>query len=408
MSASLTEVVATRRRLAVERAVELADQLDAGDSRSVGAQAQLELALRDLRHYTSLAADLQDVADDTGVYNRHSKRSVVADLRARSPEAVARITTSQRAIAAEAGVEVRDLGGGTAVAAVPAWLIAESRPMAIAKAPLVTTIAKPLPKVGIELRLPQFTTEPTAGPQAALGSALPSATFVDDGFELPVRTFGCQVNIALQLLDQSPLAVDRHVLPAMVAAVDAAIGESLWTGEGTGGHVVGIIGTTGINVETWTDASPTLVEAFPKVESLIREVETAGGYGGSPVVVMHNRRLSWFRQAAAAEKVDLGWSPPPFDGATAGWFGGNVAVMADAAIPTTLGDSTTEDVICVMRGLDCLDLYVSPPRVRVNESVAVSNTLTATITVSRMVAFSAERLAGAVGVLSGTGLAAPT
>ena len=410
LSATLPEVIATRRNRAVERATELAAQLEEGDSRSLSAQTAIEEALRDVRHYSSLAVDLREVADDTAVYTAGNGRSVVADLRAQAQGdrgARVRLDASRRAIAAEGGPERRDLDESTTVATVPDWLIAESRPSAIKRAPLLTIAAKPLRRSGLQLRLPTFDTEPAAGPQNGLNAALPTATFADDDMEAPVRTFGCQVDIALQMIDQSPLAVDRHVLPALTAAVDAAIEESLWTGDGTGGHVTGIIETTGINTESYTSTAPTLVGAIPAIETLVREVETAGGWGGSPVLTMHPRRLSWCRQASAVEGVSLDWSPPPFDGATCGWFGGNVAVIADSAIPTTLGTGTSEDVIAAMRSLDVLDLYVSAPRVRVNEGVSVSNQLTATITVSRMVAMSAERLAGAVGILSGAGLAAP-
>lgn len=407
MSASLAELIATRRNLAAERATTLAEQIESGDSRSVARQAEIEQALADLKHYRSLEVDLREVAADTAVYNQNNKRSIIADMRAKSPEAEARITASQRAIAADRGIEVRDLGGGLALATIPDWLVGASRPTAIKKAPLLTIAAKPLAKSGLELRLPQFSTEPVAGPQTALNAALPTATFVDAGLEAPVRTFGCQVDVSVQLLEQSPIAVDRQILPAMVAATDAAIEESLWTGTGSGGTVEGLIAADTVNTETYTDASATLVEAFPKIESLIRETEAAGAWGGTPIVLVHPRRLSWIRQQAVVEGRDLGWSPPPFAGATAGWFGGNVAVIADSAVPTSLGSGTNEDVVAVMRSLDVLDLYVSAPRVRVSEGVAASNSLSATITVSRMVAFSAERLAGAIGILSGTGLAAP-
>lgn len=406
MGTTLTEVIATRRNSAIERAQELAAR---GGSNSIQLQTQIEEALRDVRHYSSLAVDLRELADNSATYNRDSDNSVIADLRSRegNEQAEFRLRASHRELAAEAGVETRDFGTSSTLAAVPAWLISEARPMAIGRAPLVTIAAKPLPRAGIEIKLPQFTTEPAAGPQSALNAALPTATFVDDGMDAPVRTFGAQVDIAIQLIDQSPIAVDRHILPAMVAAVDAAIEESLWTGDGSSGHVTGIIETSGVNTETYTDASPTLIEGFPKIETLIREVETAGNYGGNPVLVVHPRRLSWLRQAAVVEGRNLGWSPAPFDGATCGLFGGDVAVIADSAIPSTNGTGTNEDVICAMRSLDVLDLYVSAPRVRVNEGVSASNELTATITVSRMVAFSAERLAGAVGVLSGSGLADP-
>jgi HK97 family phage major capsid protein len=407
VSASLKELLATRRRLAVDRAQGLAEKVATGDSRSVAAQTEIEEALADIRHYSSLYADLSDVAGDTGTYNRYSDRSVIADLRSQSPSAQDRVRASNRQTAVDGRVEVRDLGVGTTIAAVPDWLVAEARPMAIKRAPVLTTFAKPLPaRSGIDLKLPQFTTEPVAAPQAALNSALVTATFADAGIDAPVRTFGAQVSVALQLIEQSPVAVDRHILPTLSAAVDAAIETSLFTGDGTGGHVVGLLNAA-TSTETYTDTTPTLVEAFPKLEAVVRDVETAGARGGTPIVVMHPRRLSWFRQTAVVEKVNLGWSPPPIAGATVGWFGGDVAVIADSAIPTTNGTGTNEDVIVVMRSADVLDLYAAAPRVRVNESVAGSSTLSATITVSKMVAFSAARLPAAVGVLTGSGLAAP-
>lgn len=405
MSSSLSEVIATRRRRAVQRAAALAEKLDTGDSRSVAAQAEVEQALVDLRHYSALEGDLAEVADDLGTYNRHSKRSILADLRdSGSAGAKDRIDASNRA----AADEHRDFGVGTAIAAVPDWLIAESRPMAILAAPLVTSFSKPLPaRSGLVLKLPQFSTEPAGGPQAALNSALPTAQFADDGATGPVRTFGCQVDVALQVLHQSPVAVDRHVLPALVAATDAAVEKSIYTGTGTNGHVVGVLNTNDISTATYTSTAPTLVGMITHIEGLVRDVETAGGSGGHPVVLVHPRRLSWLRETASTEKVDLGWTRAPVNGATCGLFGGTVSVVADPAIPTDQGAGTNEDVIVVMRNLDVIDLYVSPPRVRVHDAGSAVGTLTAKVTVSRMVAFTADRLPAAVGVLSGTGLSDP-
>jgi len=406
MSASLTEVLNTRRLLAAGRVIELADR--AGESRSMAVQSEIEEALSDLRHYSSLENDLREVADDLGIYTRRSGRSVIADLRAKEdPAAVKRLSAAQREYTAR-GLEQRDLGPGTAIAAVPAWLVAEARPMSVKTAPLLTAVAKPLVStMGLKVMLPTFTTEPTAGPQNGLGAALQAAAFVDEGYEAPVRTFGAQVKVSMQLVEQSPAAIDRQILPAMVAAVDASIEASLYTGAGTAGHVVGILETDGITEASYTDTTPTLVEMYPKVEGLVTAAETAGNRGGRPILLMHPRRLSWFRQTAVVEKVGLGWAPPQIDAASAGLFGGNVSVIADASIPTDQGIGTDQDVIVVMRDLDVLDLHASAPRLAVVSDSVNSGTLSATITVSRMVAFSAERLAGAVGVLSGTGLSNP-
>lgn len=405
MTSSLTELLAARRRLAIERATELAALVPTGDSRSVGTQTEIEEALGDVRHYSELSAALGDVAADVGVYNRHSLRSIVGDLRSGTVDAHKRLTASHRALAAD-GVELRDVGAGTTIAAVPAWLIEEARPTAIKRAPILTTAAKPLPpRTGLDIRLPQFSTEPVAAPQVALNSALTTATFADDAASAKVRTFGVQVDIAVQFIEQSPLAVDQHVIPTLIAAVDAAAEASLFAGDGTGGHLDGILSLSGRSAETYTDATPTLVEAVPVLEALVRKVEAAADGGGAPVVVMHPRRLSWFRQTAIAEGRDLGWTAPPIAGAAAGWFGGAVAVVADSAIPTNLGAGTNEDVIVVMRSLDALDLYASTPRVQVAESVGASSTLTSTITVSKMVAFTGDWIPASFGVMSGTGLA---
>ena len=113
---------------------------------------------------------------------------------------------------------------------------------------------------------------------------------MDAGLEAPVRTFGCQVDVSIQLLEQSPIAVDRQILPAMVAATDAAIEESLWTGTGSGGTVEGLIAADTVNTETYTSTAPTLIAAYPKVETLVREVETAGANGGTPIVLAHAPR----------------------------------------------------------------------------------------------------------------------
>ena len=144
MSSTLPEVIASRRNRAVERATELAAQLEDGDSRSLSAQTAIEEALRDVRHYSSLAVDLAEVADDTAVYNARSDRSVVADLRSLNHGdrgAQLRLDASHRELAAEAGVETRDFGTSSTLAAVPAWLISEARPMAIGRAPLVSIAA---------------------------------------------------------------------------------------------------------------------------------------------------------------------------------------------------------------------------------------------------------------------------
>ena len=75
MSASLTELIATRRNLAAERATTLAEQIESGDSRSVARQAEIEQALADISERldalgaltirVALALNLPDEEEDT-------------------------------------------------------------------------------------------------------------------------------------------------------------------------------------------------------------------------------------------------------------------------------------------------------------------------------------------------------
>jgi hypothetical protein len=81
-------------------------------------------------------------------------------------------------------------------------------------------------------------------------------------------------------------------------------------------------------------------------------------------------------------------------------------VLVDGNIPSTLGASTDEDRILVLRTQDLL-LFESSPRVRVLQEV-LSGTLQVRVQIYSYIAFSAERYPTAVSIISGTGLKPPS
>jgi hypothetical protein len=82
-----------------------------------------------------------------------------------------------------------------------------------------------------------------------------------------------------------------------------------------------------------------------------------------------------------------------------------VTVIADATTPVTLGAATNEDRIVVIRSGDALTLLTSPVVVELGD--VASSGLQAYVNVRRYAAFSAERDPASLGILSGSGLAAP-
>ena len=368
-------------------------------------QLEVESALSDLRHYSELHRSVGEIAAELEVYRRSGKHGLVADLYKsnflKDRRASLRLAAAHRARTAD-DLETRDVGGGQ-FSTLPTWLTQDAGPTSIATAPTIAAFAKPLP-TGLtagSLNLVRFTTAPVASPQSALNAALAEPTIAEGSVGPSVRTFGARVRLSVQLVEQGSVGLDAVLLPALSQAVDAAIDNSCLNGDNTGGAVLGIRSTSGISTNTYVDATPTLAEMLPTLETLVRSCET--GQGGAPFLIAHPRRLSWMRQRSATENVRLDLRPSDEPGVTATMHG-TIRVIADSNMATTLG-AGTEDVVLVARSADVIDLRVGPTRVQMGPSPDANATVY--LNVWRQCTFSAGRLPAALGVLSGTGLIAP-
>ncbi len=218
-----------------------------------------------------------------------------------------------------------------------------------------------------------------------------------------MKTFGVRVAMSLQLAEQGDVAIHASLISALVASVDASIETSLVTGANTSGNVLGILNTSGIGSETYTDTTGTVIGLWPHVENAITSVETARS--GHSVCVLHPRRLAFLRSGSVTEPVaGFGWARPTLAGAVASVFGGTINIVSDASIPQNLGVGTDEDVIVLMRDTESLDLMVGPARIQVGD-LPSGNSLEVFINVWKDVAFSAGGLPGSLSVVGGTGCA---
>ena len=240
------------------------------------------------------------------------------------------------------------------------------------------------------------------GAQNGLNGALSEPSIVEATTGPAVRTYGTRVKMSIQLLEQGREGIDSELIPAMTSAVDAAIEADLISADGTAGTVTGITHTSSVSTATYTSTTPTLVTAWPVIEGAVRAVES--GRGGSPLVLMHQRRLSWLRQRAIVEaNPALDLDEPTMAGTTA-CAAGTVHIIAEPTIPTTAG-AGTGDLLIVLRDPSVLDCFVGDHRVMMGDA---DDDMMVYVNVFRQVVFAAGRLPASIAVVSGSGFAAPT
>jgi HK97 family phage major capsid protein len=269
---------------------------------------------------------------------------------------------------------------------------------------------QPLPAGTDSISIPRIAT----GTATAVQPNDNDPDLTDNALTFPVRTIAGQQDIALQLLEQSPINFDELVFRDLIADFNTKLNVQVLNGAGTSGTMKGIFNATGATSVVYTDATPTVGELYSKLAGAIQTVQSAR-FLDPTVWVMHPRRWAWFLAA-----VDTAGRPlvvPNQQGPTnaIGTQNGvgmqrvvgtllGLPVVTDPSIPTNFG--TNEDRILLLRADDIV-LYESPVRTRVLPEV-LSGNLTVRLQVYGYAAFTAERYAAGIGIVSGTGLIAPT
>ena len=155
---------------------------------------------------------------------------------------------------------------------------------------------------------------------------------------------------------------------------------------------------------------------YAKIADAVQRVHTLR-FMAPTVIVMHPRRWAYLLAASDSNGRPLvvpDAGNPQNAVATLSLVGSQqvvgqmhgLPVVTDPSMPTTLGASTTEDVIHVLRASDLL-LWESTIRTRVLPEVGSGN-LTTRLQVYGYIAFSAARYPKSVVEIGGTGLIAPT
>jgi HK97 family phage major capsid protein len=318
------------------------------------------------------------------------------------------------------GVQLRDVGTGAfAGLTVPVYLIDMFAPLARAGAPTLNMIARklPLPEKGMTLNISRATTGTAVAAQASENTGVQETDFDDTLLTINVNTYAGQQDVSRQALERSEM-VDAVIYQDLVAAYFTTVNAAIINGAGTSGTHLGIRSVSGINAVTYTDASPTVPELYPKGADAVQRIN-ANVFAPATGWVMHPSRWGWMEAALDSSNRPLivpdattAFNPIAVGDAAAygqvvgKWHG--LPVVTDGNILTTIGAGTNQDTILAVSGYNLLFWQENdgmPRQLKFEQSNAPQSIRLAVFSYS---AFSAGRYPAASSTIDGTGLTAAT
>jgi HK97 family phage major capsid protein len=302
----------------------------------------------------------------------------------------------------------------------PAWLLDDYAGVPRAGRPFVEGLRQiPLPAGTDSINVPKILTGTATAVQTADNAAVQSTDLTDGSVNAPVRTIAGQQDLALQLLEQSPIAFDEIVFADLTADYWFQCETQAFSGSGAAGQVKGILNASGIGTTTYTDATPTVPELYPKVAGGLSAARTARKM---PIDAgwIHPSRYYWIQAAVDSQSRPLvvPQIQGPFNavGALSGEPGGGsgadvplrmlAPLNVSDGIPNNLGAGTNEDRVVLTRMGDHL-WFEGELRARVLPEI-LSGTLGVRLQIYNYVAATFERFPSATNVVAGTGLVTPT
>jgi HK97 family phage major capsid protein len=273
-----------------------------------------------------------------------------------------------------------------------------------------------LPAGTDSLNIPKVTGGAATAVQTADNQPVQETDMTTSTVVAPVRTIAGQQDVSLQLLEQSPVEFDRVVFADLIADYAKVLDQQTISGSGAAGQLQGVLGLSGINTVTYTDATPTVPELYPKVADAEQQVIN-NRFLPPDAIVMHPRRWVWHLAALDGQSRPLvvpSASGPTNAPGVAGQLNTaepvgtllGLPVFIDANIPANVGAGTNEDRIVVARFRDGF-LYEGEIRTRVLPEV-LSGNLTVRLQIYNYVAFASGRFPPSHTVIAGTGLVPPS
>lgn len=304
--------------------------------------------------------------------------------------------------------------GGYAVP--PAWLMDQYVELARPGRAFANLVQRqPLPGGTDSINIPKLLSGTAVGIQTADNTVITEVDATDTFVSAPVRTIAGQEGVALQLLDQSPLAYDEVIFRDLIAAYATAVNQQVLFGTGSSGQVLGVDYTAGI--QTIAVSALTATGVYSAIANAIQLVHTTR-FLPPEVIVMHPRRWGWLLSLADTTGRPLfvpnAQGPMNAQGVLTDVASQQIVgtiqglpVVTDPSISVTNGSGSptgTEDVVYVVRASD-LVLFEGGVKARACVDTRAT-TLTVLLQAWGYVAFTAARFPQSVVQI--TGFTAPT
>ena len=321
----------------------------------------------------------------------------------------------------EEEIERRSVGTGNfAGLVIPQYLVDLAAPFARAGRPTAdfATNKMALPAAGMSLNISRMTTGTSTAIQAAENDSISNTNADDTLLTVNVRTIAGQQDISKQAIERGT-GIDQFIIQDLIRGWHTTLDNQILNGDGTSGTMLGINATPGINDVTFTEASPTVAELYPKLADAYQKIQTSV-FQNPTHWIMHPRRLAFLLAGVDGSQRPLvlpalnGPMNAVATGAGQAFYGNSgyslmgLPIIADANIITDGGAGANQDQIyCVNANeLHLWEQAGSP--FALNFDATGAGSLTIKSVVYGYSAFSAGRYPGAVSVINGTGLVAPT
>ena len=317
--------------------------------------------------------------------------------------------------------EARDVGTGAFTGlVVPQYLIDEYAPIARAGSAFYNAVPKKdLPAYGNKIEISRITTGSQAAEQASENSAVQETNMDDTLLTVNVDTIAGQQDVSRQALErggQPGFSMENIIFQDLVAAYFGKLDELMIEGSGSSGQPLGIRNVSGLNTVTYTDGTPTVGEAFPKLADAVQKVN-ANRFAPATAILMHPRRWGFFTAGVDGNSRPLvlpaGNNPDNAvgvgDAAAYGNVVGNLLglpVITDANVTTTDGGGNDQDQIYVVKADDHILFEDNLFQLKFEETNAGS--LTTKMVVYGYVAFASGRYPTGITKIQGTGLITPS
>ena len=321
----------------------------------------------------------------------------------------------------EEEIERRSVGTGNfAGLVIPQYLVDLAAPFARAGRPTAdfATNKMALPAAGMTLNISRMTTGTSTAIQAAENDAISNTNADDTLLTVNVRTIAGQQDISKQAIERGT-GIDQFIIQDLIRGWHTTLDNQILNGSGASGQILGITDTAGVNTVGFNEASPTVELLYPKLADAYQKVQTSV-FQNPTHWIMHPRRLAFL--LAATDSTGRPLVVPTLNGpmnATAtgagqAYYGNSgyslmgLPIVADANVRTNAGAGANEDrIYCVTAPEFHLWEQAGSP-FALNFDATGAGSLTIKSVVYGYSAFTAGRYPGAVSIISGTGLVAPT